>query len=610
MNFVIFRYTAILLATIFALYLPSNPAGPHGGKFTFAVVGDLHGSGSIEVPEQFKTILKELNILRPDFIVSTGDSIEGYEDDEAQIRGEWDAWHAVVQGSLDGIPYYPTPGNHDAWSQLSEKLYKEIVAPLWYSFDYGDCHFVILCSADENYQGGIRPEELAWLEADLKANANAAHTFCFIHKPMWYKGQEDGWQYWYDKIQPILVKYGVDYFFSGHWHVYEDYGDVDGVHYIISGGAGGTLDTRRPDNLGPFYHYLLVTVDGDRVDVAVMKIGAVNAVDIVTSDMLKVYNQAVAIFAKQPVFEVSGGMASYKGAAKFEVANPFDAPITGTIHWDIPGQGWVINCPPNFRIDKNSRGEIPITITFNGNNPFFSEWPKYKATYKIPGVSDKEFTAEGTLRVVPVVDVPEAPGPIVIDGIFDDWANISALKVATREFITRFKEWRPEDLSMTLRLTWDADKFYIACEVTDDVHFQPYTLNDPNIWMGDGIMVGFDTANADMLNYGPNDFEIFFTIKDDQPLFQLRNVGENNSIKSGQGIEFAATREWEFTRYEIAIDKSAFPLDILHPDARLGFSILATDNDGDGWEGFIEWNPGALTYGKDLASFGTLVLVQ
>ncbi len=603
-----YRFAAFLLVVL-ATLLPSVQNGPSADKFTFAVVGDLHSSGSTEVPGQFIAILKEINLLRPDFIVSTGNLIEGDVDDETQIRGEWDAWRDAVADNLDDIPFFPLAGNHDIWSQSSEKLYEEIVAPLWYSFDYGDSHFIVLCSADKDYSNGIRKDELHWLENDLQANSDEKHIFCFIHHPMWQKHEEDGWEEWYDEIHPLLARYHVDYAFSGHWHVYEDYGIVDGIHYITTGGAGGTLDTRRPDYLGPFYHYLLVTVDGDKVDVAVMKIGAVLPDDVVTTAMMDTYREAMAIFDRQPVFESVTGLASYQGEAKFELKNPFDEVVSGTIDWTLPGKGWVVRCPSTFTLRPQSALTIPIKITYQGSDPFHSEWPEYKAAYKVRSLSEHEFTAEGTLRVVPVLDVHMLNRSITVDGNLDDWEGVDSVSLASPEYIMGFNAWTPEDISMDFYTGWDVDGFYLACEVVDDVHYQPYKINDNDLWMGDGVLVGFDVGNADNVDYGDNDFELFLTLSGTGPLLQTRRGGPGTMLKSGKGYKLAITREWEFTRYELAIDRDAFPIDIFHPGAELGFSILVSDNDGDGWEGVLQWNQGAMTYGKDLAAFSTLKLV-
>ena len=51
--------------------------------------------------------------------------------------------------------------------------------------------------------------------------------------------------------------------------------------------------------------------------------------------------------------------------------------------------------------------------------------------------------------------------------------------------------------SAEFQVAWDDENFYFACIVTDDVHYQPYALDDRSIWMGDIILLGFDSRNTD-----------------------------------------------------------------------------------------------------------------
>lgn len=607
MHILITRLSIFIIgAFIFYPALPNLNDAPSPDKFTFAIVGDQHGTETPGVPEQFPIILKELNLLRPDFVVSTGDMIEDAEDDETEIARRRKEWVDAVEVYLPDIPFFPIAGNNDIWSEFSASVYRKIVGPLWYSFDYGDCHFIILCSEEWGHTGRISPGQKSWLRADLNANSDAELTFIFIHRPLWYRGQEDGWEQWYDEIHPILMKGGVDYVFGGHWHVYEDYGEVDGIHYIITGGGGGTLDTRRPDHLGPFYHYLLVTVDGGEVDISVVKIGSILPSDIVTSKMVDDHNKAMALFAHKPVFEITKGLKYYDGKASFNLTNPFDVAIKGTITWDIPGKGWVVYCPSSFELPPKSAKIIPITVSYSAADPVYAERPQYIATYDIPTLTGGPFVAEGALRVVPKQDVRRLTTPITIDGDLSDWWGIRMESLSHPKQLGNFDEWRPGELSAEFQVAWDDDNFYFACIVTDDVHYQPYALDDRSIWMGDIILLGFDSRNADTEDYGDDDFEIVLSLHDGEPGIQVRRPPKGSELFAAGATRIAVIREWEFTRYEFALSRDALPYDFLKGFSEIGFSVLISDNDGDDWEGFIEWNPGALTFGKDLASFTTL----
>ncbi|HKQ40708.1 MAG TPA: metallophosphoesterase, partial [Verrucomicrobiae bacterium] len=124
----------------------------------------------------------------------------------------------------------------------------------YYSFNYGDIHFVCLAGY---YSGSLLSNGVmcTWLKADLEANTNK-WLIAFWHQPPYTKGSHDS-DYEGDLIQmrqnavPILESYGVDLVLCGHSHVYErsyllhgHYGyswDLD-PQMILNGGSGRTDD--------------------------------------------------------------------------------------------------------------------------------------------------------------------------------------------------------------------------------------------------------------------------------------------------------------------------------------------------------------------------------
>ena len=63
------------------------------------------------------------------------------------------------------------------------------------------------------------------------------------------------------------MKRKVDAVFAGHEHHYQRK-TVDGILHVITGGGGAPLYDREED--GGFYHFVRVTVDGDRVSAEVI----------------------------------------------------------------------------------------------------------------------------------------------------------------------------------------------------------------------------------------------------------------------------------------------------------------------------------------------------
>lgn len=144
---------------------------------------------------------------------------------------------------------WPTIGNHDAITSNSTTLtgpyYDSFTLPenaeaggqasgteAYYSFDYGNIHFVVLNSTDISRQPGSAM--LTWLAADLAATT-ADWIIAYWHHPAYSKGSHDSdtelnlvemRQY----VIPILDDYGVDLTFAGHSHDYERTYLIEG-HY-------------------------------------------------------------------------------------------------------------------------------------------------------------------------------------------------------------------------------------------------------------------------------------------------------------------------------------------------------------------------------------------
>ncbi len=111
----------------------------------------------------------------------------------------------------------------------------------YYSFDYGNIHFVSLDSDDSDRSAN--GTMLTWLENDL-ANTNADWIIALWHHPPYTKGSHDSDNLLFIDFQlvdmrenalPILESYGVDLVLNGHSHSYER-------SYLINGHYGFSWD--------------------------------------------------------------------------------------------------------------------------------------------------------------------------------------------------------------------------------------------------------------------------------------------------------------------------------------------------------------------------------
>ena len=154
---------------------------------------------------------------------------------------------------LRNTPLWPVPGNHefgdsDSASQ-SGPYYEAFTLPTraeaggvvsgteaYYSFDYGNIHFIALDSHDTDRS--VDGSMYAWLEADLMS-MDADWVIVSWHHPPYSKGDHDSdnpfdsggrLRDMRENFVPLLESYGVDLQLAGHNHMYERSMLIDGHH--------------------------------------------------------------------------------------------------------------------------------------------------------------------------------------------------------------------------------------------------------------------------------------------------------------------------------------------------------------------------------------------
>lgn len=226
--------------------------------FRMIVYGDGQSCFEMGHPGMHNAVVKAMMTHctpSPDIMLVAGDIVElGGED------RDWRAYYGWGPECFDPhrlfmrkIPLYNSIGNHEYGS-----FYALVDPPyvyqtyfdypngelnpnyddLWYSFDYGDVHFVSLDAnrIDESPWPG-RQEELDWFDADL-ASSSAPWKIVFFHQPPYSSGRPlSKGQNIQDFLVPIIEAHGVQVVFNGHVHMYER-SLKNGVYYIIAGGGG------------------------------------------------------------------------------------------------------------------------------------------------------------------------------------------------------------------------------------------------------------------------------------------------------------------------------------------------------------------------------------
>jgi hypothetical protein len=383
----------------------------------FAVIGDRTDEAQEGV---YESILDEVERLRPDFVLTVGDAIQGYTEDTTEMNDEWQEYLSLLDHLT--MPIYFTPGNHDITTEAMRPMYERYIGSAYYSFDIEGCHFIVL----DNTPGAGGPaqplgeEQWRWLVDDLTAHADARFTFVFCHKPFWYENRFANKP---DSLHDLLVRHGVDAVFTGHYHHYFS-DDLDGIKYTGVGSSGG--DSRTPFEYLRF-HFVWVTVDNEGVHIAPIDRNSVQPWDYATAEDVRMANrmesfgvQVTAPIGEKPVRTPGSGFNS----VKLLLHNLSDGHVLDdTLRWEVPEDWRVDPIELPITLNPGERRQVDFTAVCEGRL-----FPTPTASLKCPLSAKEDITVEASLWVArQQICAWAAPAP-TIDGRLSEafWTDPAA----------------------------------------------------------------------------------------------------------------------------------------------------------------------------------------
>ena len=278
-----FEHSVSGTATPWTKALEPNDAS----DLTFLLHSDLTGG---ERPDIFEIAARQMALLRPEFVISVGDLIEGGGDREDLIA-QWESFDA--RAALIGAPVVYVGGNHDLSSKAERAVWSERYGPPYYHFRFKDVLFLVLDTEDmtperreiiakqrveaieiyktegpaafaqtqyavspERVTGAISAAQRDYFVEVIAANADARHTFVITHKPAWEAEETE-----FHRVEAALsdMPYTV---FNGHEHFYE-HRERFGRDYIQLATTSGE---QFPDKGFSEDHVMLISVRGDDVE--------------------------------------------------------------------------------------------------------------------------------------------------------------------------------------------------------------------------------------------------------------------------------------------------------------------------------------------------------
>gem|GEM_PF-1682384 len=267
-----------------------SPHFLHAG-WKFIVYGDTQDYSEIH-----RQVLKAMATYSSDyrFIMHVGDVTE-----DGRIQEKWDAWKSDLEEVLgstgqdsDPLLYMAARGNHDKteyteglenWkTYLWGQTQKYGNNGLFFSFDYENARFVVMCSKNGTFEDYQKTMMLNAIQNNPKT-----WLFLFWHHPIFSFGGHRHRQDIMDAWGFSLYQNGCDIIFNGHLHYYTrthkvvldgtlvqpDTDSENGVTQIITGTGSGSLIDINPDAYGNAsilasgikdYGYTEVEINGDK----------------------------------------------------------------------------------------------------------------------------------------------------------------------------------------------------------------------------------------------------------------------------------------------------------------------------------------------------------
>ncbi len=239
-------YCKVISANAYSYNLFKTAPAATIPNFKFAVYGDTRSNVT-----NHKAVVNAILTHNPrTFVLHVGDLIN-----DGTVYKDWGTeYFTPAKSLLNSTVLYPTLGGHEKNSTCYYDFFslpKESGTEEWYSFNYGNTHFIALHVTEyANYTYGSPQYE--WLKKDLISDAarNAKWIVVFFHEPAFSSGAggHSSNQTVIENLVSLFENNSVDLVFNGHAHFYER-SLKSGITYIVSGGGGAPLhDIKQTGN--------------------------------------------------------------------------------------------------------------------------------------------------------------------------------------------------------------------------------------------------------------------------------------------------------------------------------------------------------------------------
>jgi hypothetical protein len=453
------------------------------GDFEFVVIGDTRPRFERHDFRPFQSLIAKINAANPALIINLGDLIYGYG-----LRSKEHQWEDYMQVIKDiRPPYYQVPGNHDTHSKAARRIYGRRFGKFYQSFDYQDCHFVLLDTTEQERWGYLGPAQLEWLKADLK-QTHARSVFVFFHFPVWEPERitPEYHDFWAQTLHPLFRQYRVKAVFAGHYHAYGPTREFDGIRYFISGGGGAEL---RPEysKAGGEHHFMKVKVSGENFDVRIVTDhGEMTDPEADVMGGLLFASRNVSRIGIKPRAQ------DLKAGVKFSVVinNPYRDLLTGQAGWVLDASTFSVEPhEASLQIPAGGKQELNFTLKALKDTATLSSLPRLGFNVTAGGHRHR------FARDVRLLNEFAVPYRQVKDGRipqFPEWEGVPSLRLGNG----------PKQ-SAELRACWDVANLYLAVSVpTVEAEEEEELGFQDDLQVGLARQLGKTDFGADVLRLG------------------------------------------------------------------------------------------------------------
>lgn len=468
--------------------------------FDFVVVTDRTGEHRDRVFED--VMPPKVNLVRPEFVLSVGDLIEGYTEDRAQLAKEWDEIEASA-GKL-AMPFFYVPGNHDMSNAVMAEVWKERFGPSYYHFVYKDVLFLALNSElfglvhepQTPLPGPWKQaEQLAYVEQVLRENAGVRWTIVLLHQPLWdvpkqpLPGQvtapavKPDWL----RVERLLGErpYTV---FAGHYHRYTQH-LRNNRQFITLATTGGGSDLRGTP-WGEFDQVAHVSMTKAGPVIANLRLDGILPSNVVTEEQRALVLALPRAIVQEPLRGDADAFRS--GTARFSIANngKFPLAVAGRAQGSPQLDAGDVTLRATIEPGGVANLELPLRartpMAYEAIDPARVRW-----TLATTGPNGAPLSVETESILAPEREftLKRTAGAVAADADLADWAPLAFAVRAPGELDGHGDYAGAADASFAFDVRHDDAGVHFAVQVRDD---DVVSLTERTLREQDHVVINLD----------------------------------------------------------------------------------------------------------------------